>query len=59
MLGHRGCRLAITYPEIVEMQTEAIIGAALEVRSEEGFDIVPEIMVPLVGFVNELKYVKR
>ena len=59
MLGHRGCRLAITYPEIVEMQTEAIIGAALEVRSEEGFDIVPEIMVPLVGFVNELKYVKK
>ena len=59
MLGHRGCRLAITYPEIVEMQTEAIIGAALEVRNEEGFDIVPEIMVPLVGFVNELKYVKK
>ena len=59
MHGHRGCRLAITYPEIVEMQTEAIIGAALEVRNEEGFDIVPEIMVPLVGFVNELKYVKK
>ena len=59
MLGHRGCRLAITYPEIVEMQTEAIISAALEVRREEGIDIHPEIMVPLVGFVNELKYVKK
>ena len=59
MLGHRGCRLAITYPEIVEMQTEAIISAALEVRAEEGLDIVPEIMVPLVGYANELKYVKK
>ncbi len=59
MLGHRGCRLGITYPEIVEMQTEAIISAALEVREEEGFEILPEIMVPLVGFVNELKYVKK
>ncbi len=59
MLGHRGCRLAITYPEIAEMQTEAIIGAALEVRKEEGIDVVPEIMVPLVGHVNELKFVKK
>jgi pyruvate,orthophosphate dikinase len=59
MLGHRGCRLAITYPEIAEMQTEAIISAALEVRKEEGLDIVPEIMVPLVGHVNELKFVKE
>ena len=59
MLGHRGCRLAITYPEIVEMQAEAIISAALEVRKEDGLDIIPEIMVPLVGFVNELKYVKK
>ena len=59
MLGHRGCRLAITYPEIAEMQTEAIIGAAIEVRKEEGLDIVPEIMVPLVGHVNELKFVKK
>ena len=59
MLGHRGCRLAVTYPEIAEMQTEAIISAALEVRKEEGLDIVPEIMVPLVGHVNELKFVKK
>ena len=59
MLGHRGCRLAVTYPEIAEMQTEAIITAALEVRKEEGIDVVPEIMVPLVGHVNELKYVKE
>ncbi len=59
MLGHRGCRLAVTYPEIAEMQTEAIITAALEVRKEEGLDIVPEIMVPLVGHVNELRFVKN
>ncbi len=59
MLGHRGCRLAVTYPEIAEMQTEAIIMAALEVRKEEGIDVVPEIMVPLVGHVNELKFVKK
>ena len=59
MLGHRGCRLAVTYPEIAEMQTEAIISAALEVRKEDGLDIVPEIMVPLVGHVNELKFVKK
>ena len=59
MLGHRGCRLAITYPEIVEMQAEAIISAALEVRREEGLEIVPEIMVPLVAYANELKYVKK
>ena len=59
MLVHRGCRLAVTYPEIAEMQTEAIIMAALEVRKEEGIDVVPEIMVPLVGHVNELKFVKK
>ena len=59
MLGHRGCRLAVTYPEIAEMQTEAIITAALEVRKEEGIDVIPEIMVPLVGHVNELKFVKK
>ena len=58
MLGHRGCRLAVTYPEIAEMQATAIITAALEVRKEEGLNIVPEIMVPLVGHVNELKDVK-
>lgn len=59
MLGHRGCRLAVTYPEIAEMQTEAIITAALEVKKETGIDIKPEIMVPLVGIPNELKNVKK
>ena len=59
MLGHRGCRLAVTYPEIAEMQTTAIITAALEVKKETGLDVVPEIMVPLVGVDNELKFVKN
>ena len=59
MLGHRGCRLAVTYPEIAEMQTEAIITAAIEVRKEKGYDIVPEIMVPLVGSKAELTNVKK
>lgn len=59
MLGHRGCRLAVTYPEIAEMQTEAIITAALEAKKETGIDIKPEIMVPLVGIPNELKNVKK
>ena len=58
MLGHRGCRLAITFPEIAEMQAEAIITAAYEVRKETGNNIVPEIMIPLVGTDNELKFVK-
>ena len=58
MLGHRGCRLAVTYPEIAEMQTEAIIMAAMEVRDEKGYNIIPEIMVPLVGMKNELANVK-
>ena len=58
MLGHRGCRLAVTYPEIAEMQTRAIIEAAIEVKNEKGYDIVPEIMIPLVGEVKELKFVK-
>ena len=57
MLGHRGCRLAITYPEIAAMQAEAIIAAALEVM-KDGKNIIPEIMIPLVGNVNELKFVK-
>lgn len=57
MLGHRGCRLAVTYPEIYEMQAKAIIGAAIKVR-DEGIKVDPEIMIPLVGEVNELKYVK-
>ena len=58
MLGHRGCRLAVTYPEIAEMQTRAVIEAALEVNKEKKWKIVPEIMIPLVGEVKELKYVK-
>ena len=58
MLGHRGCRLAVTYPEIAEMQTEAIITAAIEASDELGYDITPEIMIPLVGNVKELKFVK-
>ena len=59
MLGHRGCRLAVTHPEIAVMQTEAIIDAAIEVCREEGIDIVPEIMIPLVGSKAELSAVKK
>ncbi len=59
MMGHRGCRLAVTYPEIARMQTRALIEAAIEVKKEKGYDIVPEIMIPLVGEVKELKYVKN
>lgn len=58
MLGHRGCRLAVTYPEIAEMQTQAVIEAAIEVNKEMGYNIEPEIMIPLVGEVKELAYVK-
>ncbi len=59
MMGHRGCRLAVTYPEIAEMQTTAVIKAALKVNAENnGYTVVPEIMIPLVGEVKELKYVK-
>jgi pyruvate,orthophosphate dikinase len=58
MLGHRGCRLAVTYPEIAEMQAEAIITAAIEVKKETGLNVKPEIMIPLVGIQNELKNVK-
>ena len=54
MLGHRGCRLGITYPEIYDMQVQAIMEAACELVKNEGFDIVPEIMIPLVGEVKEL-----
>ncbi|MDE7192054.1 MAG: pyruvate, phosphate dikinase, partial [Clostridia bacterium] len=57
MMGHRGCRLAVTYPEIAAMQTQAVIEAALAVR-KKGIEVVPEIMIPLVGEVKELKYVK-
>ena len=59
MMGHRGCRLAVTYPEIAKMQTRALMEAAIEVKEEEGYDIVPEIMIPLVGEVKELKFVKN
>ena len=59
MLGHRGCRLAVTYPEIAEMQTRAIIEAAINVNKAKGYKIVPEIMVPLVGEKKELEYVKE
>ncbi len=58
MMGHRGCRLAVTYPEIAKMQTRALMEAAIEVKAEDGYDIVPEIMIPLVGEVKELKFVK-
>jgi pyruvate,orthophosphate dikinase len=59
MLGHRGCRLVITYPEIAEMQAEAIIMAAIELKKEKGMKIVPEIMIPLVGLEKELLFVKQ
>ncbi|MBQ7083199.1 MAG: pyruvate, phosphate dikinase, partial [Oscillospiraceae bacterium] len=59
MMGHRGCRLSVTYPEIAVMQTKAVIKAALNVKAKHpDWDIVPEIMIPLVGEIKELKYVK-
>ena len=58
MMGHRGCRLAVAYPEIAEMQTTAVINAAINVSKETGLHIVPHIMIPLVGEVKELKFVK-
>ncbi len=58
MMGHRGCRLAVTYPEIARMQTRAVMEAAIEVKAEKGYDVVPEIMIPLVGEKKELKFVK-
>ena len=58
MMGHRGCRLAVTYPEIAKMQTRALMEAAIEVSEEEGIEIVPEILIPLVGEEKELKFVK-
>ena len=58
MMGHRGCRLAITYPEIAKMQTRAVIEAAINVK-KEGIDVHPEIMIPLVGILKELQYVKK
>ncbi len=59
MMGHRGCRLAVTYPEIARMQTRALIEAAIEVSEEDGYKIEPEIMIPLVGEVKELRFVKN
>ncbi|MBE6896877.1 MAG: pyruvate, phosphate dikinase [Ruminococcaceae bacterium] len=60
MMGHRGCRLAVTYPEIAAMQTKAVIRAAINVqKAHADWNVVPEIMIPLVGDVNELKYVKK
>lgn len=59
MLGHRGCRLVITYPEIVQMQAEAIISAAIEVKNETKLNIIPEIMIPLVGIDKELTNIKN
>ena len=59
MLGHRGCRLAVTYPEIYRMQTRAIIEAALDIKKSGMESILPEIMIPLIGDVVELKYVKK
>jgi pyruvate,orthophosphate dikinase len=60
MMGHRGCRLAVTYPEIAAMQTKAVIRAALNVKKAHAdWNVVPEIMIPLVGDVKELKYVKE
>ena len=59
MMGHRGCRLAVSYPEIAKMQTRAIIEAAINVKEKKGFDIKAEIMIPLVCEIKELKYVKN
>jgi len=59
MLGHRGCRLAVTYPELAEMQARAIIEAAVYVKKDKGIDVHPEIMIPLVGDVKELTYIEK
>ena len=60
MMGHRGCRLAVTYPEIAAMQTKAVIRAAINVqKAHADWKVVPEIMIPLVGEVKELKFVKK
>jgi pyruvate,orthophosphate dikinase len=59
MMGHRGCRLAASFPEIAKMQARAIMEAAILVIKEKGYKIVPEIMIPLVGEIKELKYVKN
>jgi pyruvate,orthophosphate dikinase len=59
MMGHRGCRLAVTFPEIARMQTRAVMQAAIAVKKETGYDIVPEIMIPLICDVKELAFVKK
>jgi pyruvate,orthophosphate dikinase len=59
MLGHRGCRLAVSYPELAEMQARAIIEAAVEVKKSKGIDVHPEIMIPLVGEIKELTYIEK
>ena len=60
MMGHRGCRLTVTYPEIAKMQTKAVIRAAINVnKAHPDWNIKPEIMIPLVGDVKEFKFVKR
>ena len=60
MMGHRGCRLAVTYPEIAKMQTKAVIRAALKtLKAHPDWKMVPEIMIPLIGDIKELKYVKK
>ncbi|HOR85500.1 MAG TPA: pyruvate, phosphate dikinase [Bacillota bacterium] len=59
MLGHRGCRLAISYPELAEMQARAIIEAAVKVKKNKGIDVHPEIMIPLVGEIKELTYIEK
>ncbi|MEG0833142.1 MAG: putative PEP-binding protein, partial [Oscillospiraceae bacterium] len=58
MMGHRGCRLAVSYPEIAEMQTRAVIEAAINVNSKGKFSVLPEIMIPLIGDIKELQFVK-
>jgi pyruvate,orthophosphate dikinase len=58
MMGHRGCRLPVSYPELADMQARAIIEAAIDVKKRKGYNVVPEIMIPLVGEIKELKYVK-
>ncbi|MCL2811070.1 MAG: pyruvate, phosphate dikinase [Clostridia bacterium] len=59
MMGHRGCRLAVTFPEIAEMQTRAVIEAAIEVSKEKKLNVLPEIMIPLIGAVKEFEFIKK
>ena len=59
MMGHRGCRLSVSYPEIAAMQTRAVIEAAINVKKATSMNIIPEIMIPLVGDLKELEFVKN